>query len=102
MSSIPLLTFLKILTCSEIPVRRYPVRADKTDVSSRAARAERTISLARHTALIEESDRFEASRCDTRVSRDTSSCSLDPVGEAAGETEARLLFRGEFDMLIDP
>ena len=58
----PLRTFLNILTCSEIPDRRYPVLAERTDDSSRAERAELTISFARQTALMEDRDRFEARR----------------------------------------
>jgi len=37
-----------------------------------AALAEVTISFARHTVFIEDKERFEASRCDTRVCKETS------------------------------
>lgn len=99
MSSIPLLTFLKTFTCSEIPVRKYPVRPDKTDDSSRAVRAELTISLARQTALIDDRERFEARRWDTSVSREMSLCTMELDCEADGESEAWLWVKGEVDIL---
>ena len=76
------------------------MRADKTDDSSRADRADRRISLARHTALNEERDRFEARRWDTRVSSEISLCIVELDCEAAGEFEVWLLFRGEDDILM--
>lgn len=77
------------------------MRADKTDDSSRADRAEWTISSARHTALIEERERFEARRWATRLSREISLRIVELDCEAAGDIEAWLLFRGEDDILMD-
>jgi hypothetical protein len=98
--SIPPRTFLKILTCSEMPLLRKPVRALKTTLSSSAARAEVTISFARHTVLMEDRERLEARRCDTRVSRGMSCCAMDRDCDLDEESEAWLReIGGEFDIV---
>jgi hypothetical protein len=83
-----------------MPLLRNPVRALSTTLSSSAARADVTISFARHTVLIEDKERFEAKRCDTRVSRGMSCCAIERDWELDGESEALLrLMGGEADML---
>ena len=98
-SSTPLLTFLKTFTCSEIPVLKYPVLAERTDDSSRAERAELTISLARQTELMDDRERLDARRWNTRVSRDTSLCAIELDCEADGESEAWLRLIDEDDIM---
>jgi hypothetical protein len=83
-----------------MPLLRKPVRALRTTLSSSAARAEVTISFARHTVLIEERERLEASRCDTSVSREMSCCTVDRDWDLEEESEAWLrLAGGEADMV---
>jgi hypothetical protein len=83
-----------------MPLLRKPVRALKTTLSSSAARAEVTISFARHTVLIEDKERFEARRCDTRVSRGMSCCATDRDGDLDEESEAWLReVGGQFDIV---
>jgi hypothetical protein len=71
-----------------MPLLRKPVRALKTTLSSSAARAEVTISFARHTVLIEDKERLEARRRDTRVSRGMSCCAMDRDCDLDEESEA--------------
>jgi hypothetical protein len=71
-----------------MPLLRNPVRALNTTLSSKAARAEVTISFARHTVLIEERERLDARRWDTRVSRGMSCCAMDRDWDLEEESEA--------------
>ena len=83
-----------------MPLLRKPVRALKTTLSSSAARAEVTISFARHTVLIEDKERLEARRCDTRVSRGLSCRAMDRDCDLDEESEAWLReIGGEFDIV---
>lgn len=83
-----------------MPLLRNPVLALKTTLSSSAARAHVTISFARHTVLIEDKERFEARRWDTRVSRGMSCCGIERDWELDGESEAwERLMGGEADMV---
>ncbi len=52
-----------------MPLVRNVVLASRMTLSSRAVLAEVTISLALQTVLMEASDRFDARRWDTRLSR---------------------------------
>ena len=61
-----------------MPRCKKEVRAEVTTAVSRQARVEVTSSLARHTWLIAESERFEARRWETRPS-------MADEGSAAGE-----------------
>ena len=61
-----------------MPRCRNEVRAEVTTAVSKQARVEVTSSLARHTWLIAERERFEAKRWETRPSR-------ADEGSAAGE-----------------
>lgn len=52
-----------------MPRSRNEVRAEVTTAVSRLARVDVTSSLARHTWLMHERERFEANRWETRPSR---------------------------------
>jgi phosphohistidine phosphatase SixA len=83
-----------------MPLLRNPVLALKTTLCSSAARADVTISFARHTVLIEDKERFEARRWNTRVSRVMSCCAIERDWELDGESEAwERLMGGEADMV---
>lgn len=97
----PPLTFRRTLPCSEIPLLRNPVRAPNTTLSSNAERADVTISLARHTVLIDDNDLLLASRCVTRASRDISWCAMELDCDCGGDSEARLVFGEEIDIMSD-
>lgn len=73
-----------------MPCLKKLVRADSLTLSSRADLADVTISFALHTVLIDASDRFDASRYETRVSRAMSVSSCEWDWELDGESEDRL------------
>ena len=53
-----------------MPARRKEVRAEVMTEASRWSRVEVTISLARHTCSMEDRERLEATRWDTKVSKE--------------------------------
>lgn len=74
-----------------MPFLTNAVLAPKITLSSSADLAAVTISLALQTVLMEDSERLDASRCATKVSRGTSTMLfVDRICEFAGDNEVWL------------